>query len=104
MCESVQRKLGHTTVANPYFFYSGGSMRKSDQQHHSTFFVQSLFFLLVFVENMLLASWPLIKGRASERMSGEKSLLQILRILPIFFVVVFEVIEAKGGRWVKHFC
>ena len=47
-------------------------MRKSDQQHHSTFFVQSLFFLLVFVENMLLASWPLIKGRASERMSGEK--------------------------------
>ena len=47
-------------------------MRKSDQQHHSTFFVQSLFFLLVFVENMLLASWPLIKGRASERISGEK--------------------------------
>ena len=73
MCESVRRKLGHTTVANPSFFYlEGGSMRKSDQQHHSTFFVQSLFFLLVFVENMLLASWPLIKGRASERMSGEK--------------------------------
>ena len=72
MCESVRRKLGHTTVANPSFFYLGGSMRKSDQQHHSTFFVQSLFFLLVFVENMLLASWPLIKGRASERMSGEK--------------------------------
>ena len=48
-------------------------MRKSDQQHHSTFFVQSLFFLLVFVENMLLASWPLIKGRVSDRMSCEES-------------------------------
>ena len=71
-------------------------MRKSDQQHHSTFFVQSLFFLLVFVENMLLASWPLIKGRASEKMSWT-SLLQILQILPIFFCSLFEVIEAKEG-------
>ena len=31
-------------------------------QQHSTFFIQTLFFLLVFVENIILASWPLMKG------------------------------------------
>ena len=77
-----------------YLLGGSGSMRKSDQQHHSTFFIQSLFFVLVFVENMLLASWPLIKGGSNRALAclGPEKLIDYL----------FMVSGLCGASWICH--
>ena len=69
-------------------------LRKSHQQQHSTFFIQSLFFLLVFVENMLLASWPLIEGGSNRALAclGREKLIDYL----------FMVAGLCGGSWICH--
>ena len=63
-------------------------------QQHSTFFVQSLFFLLVFVENMLMASWPLIKGEPNRALAclGQAKMLDNVGIVAGLCV----------GSWVFH--
>ena len=48
---------------------SGKDKEGIHTQPHSTFFIQSLFFLLVFAENLLLALWPLIKGQSNRALA-----------------------------------
>ena len=52
-------------------------------QQHSTFFIQTLFFALVFVENVTLASWPLIKGPPNRALSclGQANIIKYLLII-----------------------
>lgn len=52
---------------------------------HSTFFVQSLFFFLVFIENLLLASAPLyLTPNRGLLCIGEAKLQQYLGFIVLF--------------------
>jgi hypothetical protein len=64
-------------------------------QQHSTFFVQSLFFLLVLIENMALACTPLFVGNPTNRAFeclGKEKLVEYL----------FIVIALCAGSWFFH--
>ena len=52
-------------------------------EQHSTFFIQTLFFLVVFVENIILASWPLIKGPPNRALNclGSESIWNLITII-----------------------
>ena len=50
---------------------------KPQSQHHSTFFTQTLFFLLVFIENVFMTAWPLLKGHPNRALAclGQEKLI-----------------------------
>ncbi len=70
--------------------------RSSHQvQQHSTFFVQSLFFLLVLIENVALASTPFFVGQHTNRALaclGRETLTKY----------VFIVVSLCAASWVCH--
>ncbi len=61
---------------------------------HTTFFIQTLFFLLVMVENLILASWPLIRGGNNRALAclGEEKIYEYVGI-------VFSLCVAS---WISH--
>ena len=68
-------------------------------QQHSTFFVQTLFFALVFVENVTLASWPLIKGAPNRALSclGQANIIKYLLVISGLCVAswIFHILYYK---------
>ena len=61
-------------------------------QPHSTFFIQSLFFLLVLAENLLLALWPLIKGQSNRALAclGPEKLVNYVWIVAGLWAIVYN--------------
>jgi hypothetical protein len=61
---------------------------------HSTFFVQTLFFLLVMFENILLAAWPLIRGNSNRALAclGAEKLVEYVGVIVCLCL----------GSWICH--
>ncbi len=67
-------------------------------EQHSTFFVQSLFFALVLLENLLMASVPLFYRRAD---SGTNRAVACLG-RPLLWDYIFRILLLCVASWVFH--
>lgn len=87
----------------------GDRITAQKSQQHSTFMMQTLFFLLVFVENILLASWPLIKGQSENNRAlaclGQEKLIHYIVLVAALCVCswIFHVLYYKymGHPWTE---